>query len=110
MTGNMLANSFPAGDGDITVTSTRIYESQPVTLVFKQVSIDKVGDGVLKNDITAIIRCNVISPKIETTFGSQMFTTQNLTKLKPTFLTLTSKTIVDSQKIAKIHKVRILYL
>lgn len=36
--GNMLANGFPAGDGEITVSSTLKWDKQPLTLNFKQVS------------------------------------------------------------------------
>lgn len=34
--GNMLANGFPAGDGEITVSSTLKWDKQPLTLNFKQ--------------------------------------------------------------------------
>lgn len=36
--GNMLANGFPAGDGEITVASSLKWDKQPLTLNFKQVS------------------------------------------------------------------------
>ncbi|XP_071518164.1 uncharacterized protein [Panulirus ornatus] len=44
--GNMPVRGFPAGDGVITVTSTLMWESQPVTLNFKQELTDDgyVGD------------------------------------------------------------------
>lgn len=39
VTGNMLAQGFPATEGTITVTSTLQWENQPVTCNFKQASI-----------------------------------------------------------------------